>query len=638
MKLIILMFLLASINANATNYYFDNSGSDANAGTSSGTAWQTISKANSSMGSFVAGDSLLFRGDGTFTGQLIITTAGLKIGRYGTGNNPIFSGFTTISLTNIGGNIWQGTATLKGLNTVLYNGVMVAKGRAPNTGYYTFSSHTSDTLSITGSLSGTPNYAGGEVVVRTNHWILDNKRITSQVAGKFNFATHLTYPPINGYGYFIQNILSVLDVNGEWCYDSTTNLFSIYSTTTPNIQVSNTDTCIFVNAKYVSINNIHIDGANDAGIQLFYANGDTIQHCLITNSGTCGIRMFHTDTSYIRYDSVINSLSNGMYLRYPVDSVVGVNNYYLTVLDNYIDSVGLFQGMGLSGNQTYVGMTLGGDNCTAERNVIKHIGYNGLMGFGSHWEAKNNNISYTNIIKNDGGGLHIFTQKTDIKITGNIIHDIDCSGATDGTGGLPFIAAGIYLDGGISGVKCENNTIFNIHGGYGIPFFLNLGSNDTVRYNTLMGGDTASMAISGTGTGNLIAGNKFISTNTTSVAFEKTNGCCSFGRLDSNFYSKPLNENTSLMIAGASYFPQSLATFKVASGGYETHGFITPAGTIGVPVIYYNTTNTNITITLPSKMKDYMGTVYSGSVTIAPYTSIVLYNYNSKIYFGYYSK
>lgn len=95
-------FVMSSIAATfiglaATTYYVDaTGGNDANAGTSTGAAWQTITKAKSI--SFAGGDRLLFKRGETFSDTFMVllsnsTSAGnrLVVGAYGTGAKPIFA-------------------------------------------------------------------------------------------------------------------------------------------------------------------------------------------------------------------------------------------------------------------------------------------------------------------------------------------------------------------------------------------------------------------------------------------------------------------------------------------------------------------------------------------------------------------
>jgi len=76
-------------------------GSDTNAGTSSGAAWQTISKVNGFT--FSAGDSILFnRGDIWYGTALVAPSSGssgspITFGAYGSGANPIIKGATNLN-------------------------------------------------------------------------------------------------------------------------------------------------------------------------------------------------------------------------------------------------------------------------------------------------------------------------------------------------------------------------------------------------------------------------------------------------------------------------------------------------------------------------------------------------------------
>jgi len=91
----LLIFVLLTLPLSATTYYVDCNGSDSNAGTSTGSAWQTIAKVNSS--SFSSGDFVLFKSGCTWREQLIVPSSGrasspITFGAYGSGTAPIISG------------------------------------------------------------------------------------------------------------------------------------------------------------------------------------------------------------------------------------------------------------------------------------------------------------------------------------------------------------------------------------------------------------------------------------------------------------------------------------------------------------------------------------------------------------------
>ncbi len=99
--LFLVSFLLIATPARATTYYVAAAGSDSNSGTSTGTAWQTISKVNGFT--FLAGDSVLFnRGDVWNGAALVVPSSGasgspITFGAYGSGANPIIKGATNFS-------------------------------------------------------------------------------------------------------------------------------------------------------------------------------------------------------------------------------------------------------------------------------------------------------------------------------------------------------------------------------------------------------------------------------------------------------------------------------------------------------------------------------------------------------------
>src|SRR5665213_135214 len=150
MKLLFLApFILFGTTANATNYYISASGNDANNGTSTSASWQTLNKLNSFSGSLKPGDNILFNRGDVFYGSITIKSSGssaapITFGAYGSGANPVITGFTNVTTwTNLGGNIWESASAVSSsasCNMVLINGINTAMGRYPNSGYLTYQS------------------------------------------------------------------------------------------------------------------------------------------------------------------------------------------------------------------------------------------------------------------------------------------------------------------------------------------------------------------------------------------------------------------------------------------------------------------------------------------------------------------
>jgi hypothetical protein len=95
--------IVFALPCSATTYFVAAAGSDSNAGTSSGAAWQTIAKVNA--GTFSAGDSVLFnRGDIWYGTALVVPSSGsagspITFGAYGAGANPIIKGATNLNVS-----------------------------------------------------------------------------------------------------------------------------------------------------------------------------------------------------------------------------------------------------------------------------------------------------------------------------------------------------------------------------------------------------------------------------------------------------------------------------------------------------------------------------------------------------------
>src|SRR6185312_3861507 len=132
-KLIItLIFFFICLQTQATQYFVAANGSASNNGTSTSTPWN-LAKVNSFASSLVPGDQVLFNRGDVFYGSLTISKSGssgnpITYGAYGTGANPIISGFnsTAITWSNLGGNIWESSAAVSALTTlnmVVINGV-----------------------------------------------------------------------------------------------------------------------------------------------------------------------------------------------------------------------------------------------------------------------------------------------------------------------------------------------------------------------------------------------------------------------------------------------------------------------------------------------------------------------------------
>lgn len=134
-------------------FYVDSTGGDdANAGTAATSAWKSLAKANAA--SLVAGDRLLFRRGGRWTGTLTVAASGTErapivIDAYGTGDPPLIQGggscvelvgsHLTLRRTHIDNCSWAGVDVMGSANLIEDNvlsgnaaGVHVRRGAVGN--------------------------------------------------------------------------------------------------------------------------------------------------------------------------------------------------------------------------------------------------------------------------------------------------------------------------------------------------------------------------------------------------------------------------------------------------------------------------------------------------------------------------
>ena len=119
-KLIYIFINFIAIQCYATNYYLSNNGKDSNSGKSEKQSWQTLNRLNKQK--LKAGDSVLFKTDNKFIGEVVIKYSGkskapIVYTFYGNGNAPIFSGAEVINKWQS----YQGKILKSSVNQEVYN-------------------------------------------------------------------------------------------------------------------------------------------------------------------------------------------------------------------------------------------------------------------------------------------------------------------------------------------------------------------------------------------------------------------------------------------------------------------------------------------------------------------------------------
>lgn len=471
-----------------TNYFLSSSkGDDSRTSVQAqnpSTPWRTITKLNSSFESISPGDSILFKRGDTFYGSLEINKSGtsskpIVISAYGVGPKPIISGFSTISSwTSLGNNIYEATVpnNREAVNCVVINGVLQPIGRYPkllaaNGGYLSFESHLGDGQITDNQLTDVPNWTGGEIVIRKNHWVIDRTHITSHSGNVISFTPVTTfYKLVNGSGYFIQNHPSTLTQNGDWCYDHSTGKIKIYFSTPPSdVQVSTVDQLMTISSKdNIKISNISYEGANTKAVYVNNAESVSMDSCNISYSGTYAVN-FNQIRGDIQFNNntISNSLNNAVDFRSNRSS-----QSFFTMRNNTVTNTGIISGMGESGDGKYKGMVVSADKgAIIEYNTIKNTGYLALEFSGNNILIKNNVIDNYCYVKDDGAGIYTWNGGNPVKIytnriiKGNIVSNGlgNSYGTFDGNATLEGKARGIYMDNNVNHVDIVDNTVFNIN-------------------------------------------------------------------------------------------------------------------------------------------------------------------------------
>lgn len=654
-QILILLLLLSSAISNATIYYVSSSGSDSNNGTSIATPFLTLSKVNSLT--LVAGDQILFKKGDTFYGTITNNESGsignyITYGAYGTGNNPIISGFTSVtSWTNLGSNIWESTnavSTLTTCNMVAVNGVNTAMGRWPNgtqnDGYLNVDSKTATSITSSGlSSSSVTDWTGAQVLTRPGMFTVSKATVTSQSGTTINFSS---ISSATNYGFFIQNDERTLDTQNEWYYNPTSKKLRIYSTSQPSgVKVSSVETLLFAYGNYLKFENISFEGSNS--YMVYNWEHSPRWHHISFNSCSfknAGAQFIYTLTHYLTADNCTFNYSNAGGLFLTFGNGCSVTN---STIENILQFPGMIPNGYTGAVQTSVAKRLLVQYCD-----IKNIGYAAVSFYGDSTEVKNNFIdTYCNVL-DDGGAIYTYVGNR-VSTYGNKINYNVIVNGVGAQGGMSAVSSirGIYLDLNSCNVEIGYNSVYKAKLA---GIFHNSRKNINVHHNTVMDGGKLSFyaVTSGEYTDSVVTGNKlnnniFVCRHVTDQTNEYSEERCveysywtypdnvgsisyllnSIAEQDYNAYWRMTFDNKVIRRNGdgTSAFQETLSQWQ-ATSGKDTHSFYpTKAISDSTQVkMYYNATKVAKTINIWQPGVDANNVGYSSPITIQPYSSIVI--------------
>lgn len=648
---LIMLICIGQLKAN-TYYFSANSGNDSRSITEAqniATPWKTIAKLNAIVEGLNGGDSILFQRNEIFEGSILINKSGsfnlpIVFAAYGKGAKPIITGLISLTdWTNIGGGTWESFCS-SGLmiNTVLINGVSKDIGRypnlsAPNKGYLTIKSSNGNTQITDPELPASPDWTGGEVVIRKARWVLDRNPITRHAGNTIDYISESPNGTSPNFGYFIQNHPKTLDLTGEWYYSLSDQKLGIYfvsgNPASANIQASKISTLVTINNQSnLVFDNLSFTGANTAAFEMNNAQQVRISNCDILFSGVNAINAKNTNDLSI--ENLMADHTNNVTLNLD-------NCSNLVIRNCKIENTGIVAGMGKGDSGGYEAILLTGNNVLIEQNQIENTGYIPITFRGSSNLIRNNFINNFALVKDDGGGIYSWNNIPNAppnygtKITSNII--LNGKGAPEGTEWPDYYpASGIYMDDNTSNVEITGNTVADC-GLYGI--YLHNAHEITLEKNTLYNsrsqlvlGEDGIAAYSSIRNMN-IQNNIFFAKDASFRTAEfrtDNNDISQFGLFDNNFYCRPIDDNEvifpSYRINGTYYNNGVNLDQWKALFGKDNSSKKSPVALSSPDLIRfeYNATGTAKPITLNDTYIDVSNNVYAGTLTLEPFTSIVL--------------
>jgi hypothetical protein len=547
-----LITLLLSTSADAAVYYVDANGNDSNDGLSAATPWRTIAKVNSTMSSLTAGSQILFRRGDTFYGMIMATKSGtsgneIVFGSYGTGTLPVIAGVKPVTgWTVYSGNIYVANFS-DTVSHLFANGKLMTVARFPNSRFlktdYANSTTAFDDAELT-QASGYWNQATCRV--RSANWCYESRTVSSYTPGHINFSSatqNMIYPKA---GYYFDNKLSLLDTINEYYYDKPAGklYFIAPGGVDPNtVQVEAVVTrygfLLYNGASNVIVQDLRFNAFRENCVEIYTANNIRVQRCIMTNAGKSGMRINGSN----------NVVDNNVFEDNLNTGLTGVFTN-CTVTNNLINRTALVAGYGENawgshGIQFYLST---GTVCT--NNVIDSSGYTGLL-VSKNMLVKNNVVSYSCLMLNDGGGIDI-DDADGMQVLDNIV--INSFGNVESSYSTSKYGNGIYFASGITkNVLIKGNTIANnSYAGINVDNKATSTNNQIINnvlynnaYSQLVMTDFSSTGYTAS-YNNIVRGNLFYCLTMSTTCMEhqmfRSSTFSDFGDFDSNYYCNPYTE------------------------------------------------------------------------------------------------
>jgi hypothetical protein len=383
-----------------TGWYFNTTGSDANATNSQSTPWVSAAKFNSIQSSLGVGDTVYFQRGQTFPGTWRLTASGIVWTDYGTGPDPVIGGMTPLTFSGSGSNF---TAACSGCtastNLFTMDTYPQVFGQTPNAPYQwiTFIPGSSSTTTVYAPSFFATAPALTRVGVFSSAYTQDNAAVTAQTTSQITVSPALSYNNVGGNGFFYY---STPDTLGEWSYSGgaggaiTANSVSGHTCAAPSA-----DTVIYVTGSNDKLSGIAVQGGNKG---LVIANGyaDSVVNDSLEYSGQDGI------------DGSGNRLYiNGCWIKNIENSAIDqtATDTGWQIFNTTIKNVGMWRGMGQNGTAQMEGINAPGPMTVIRYLTSDSTGFNAIYtGRGDSTFVDSSHIHHCNLRLTDGAAVYAY--------------------------------------------------------------------------------------------------------------------------------------------------------------------------------------------------------------------------------------
>lgn len=557
----------------AANYYIStDSGDDSRTmeeAQNPATPWKSIAKVNHIFNTLEPGDALLFKRGETFYGSLHINASGtasapIVIGEYGSGPKPILTSFQAIDKWKpLGDGIFESIDAIDSENVqvLLINGQRQELGRYPNrdtenAGYHTIEEVENNAIKSS-QLASSPNWEGGNIVIRTTDWVINNYSIERHSGDQIKFAGNISpYQAKAGYGFFVSNHLSTLDSYGEWYFNPLTRKIYVFlGERSPNnmeIEVTTLDNLLTKDYRddNIRIEGLHLRGSNKHIIHLEGGNNIVINQSEIEYAGGDGIYALSVTNLLIENNIVRYIYNNSLNLRYGNDEAI--------VQNNKISNTATIAGRTKNDDAAGIGIFVGGEKILVQNNSVINTGFNGIQFSGNYINIKNNFVDNYCLIKTDGGGIYTFGGTSYQKYFGRIIEkNIVINGIGD-PAGVPKrgvesnqLVEGIFLDDNSNNIDIIGNTVGNTsNSGLKIANGNSITVDNNLFFNNGNGLSLGNSANGNDTRNNLIVNNQFFTKNIDQNSYfinTYKDDISQMASFDKNFFFRPMGDEYSIL-------------------------------------------------------------------------------------------